>query len=38
MRKLWTEPGDPSLTAVRLVPLVYDYMKTGEWDSIRISA
>ena len=37
VRKLWTEHNDPNLTIVRLIPLVYDYMRPGEWNSILVS-
>ena len=36
MRKLWSGPVDPSLVIYRIQVQYYDYMKPGEWESIKI--
>ncbi len=33
--KLWESPKDPTLVVYRVEPRVYDYMKPGEWASVR---
>ena len=36
--KLWKTPDDPNLVVYKIEPLMYDYMKPGEWASIRIKS
>jgi len=36
--KLWKAPDDPSLVVYRVEARGYDYMKPGEWASVKIDA
>jgi general stress protein 26 len=36
--KLWKAPDDPTLVVYRVEAQSYDYMKPGEWVSIKIDA
>jgi hypothetical protein len=36
--KLWKAPDDPTLVVYRVEARGYDYMKPGEWASIKIDA
>ena len=34
--KLWESPTDPTLVVYNVEPSLYDYMKPGEWASVRV--
>jgi len=36
--KLWKAPDDPTLVIYRVEARSYDYMKPGEWASVKIDA
>ena len=36
--KLWKAPNDPALVVYRVEARSYDYMKPGEWASVKIDA
>ena len=36
--KLWKAPDDPALVVYRVETRSYDYMKSGEWASVKIDA
>lgn len=36
MGKLWSGPSDPNLTIYEVKPSVYDYLKPGEWSTLKL--
>ena len=36
MGKLWSGPEDPNLTIYEVKPSVYDYLRPGEWSTLRL--
>lgn len=36
MSKLWNGPEDPNLTIIELKPVVFYYLRPGDWTSIKI--
>jgi len=36
MGKLWSGPDDPNLTIYEVKPSVYDYLRPGEWSTLKL--
>ncbi len=36
MGKLWSGPSDPNLTIYEVKPAVFDYLKPGEWSTLKL--